>query len=185
MPTDLAAAFYLPRSRGPANLGRLVSDAGVQDVQAGGDAWPDTSGAVHGTWAGMRVRGWVERLDEHDCLVLWFSRTAAHPALDHAGSEPDRQLSETFVKAARTLGAVTAFVAVHPDQAELRSLRDAEWMVTSRAADALADQRYGLLWLAPSVAAWWTPHPLRDDREEIPVGEARAVFAGTGHQHWY
>ena len=46
-------------------------------------------------------------------------------------------------------------------------------------ANALADERFSLLYLGEPLAALWNP-PVRDDRDEVEVPEGRLLFARSG-----
>jgi hypothetical protein len=176
-------AAVLVVARPPSDQGRALAE--LVDVAGGEELGvPEAvSGLALCRWAGMTCRVYVDRLPDHDVLVLLLPRSEVLALTD---VEPgDNPLVEAFTAAVGRVRPEAAFVAVHPDQAEPDRIRAAVELVELRDADALADERFGLLYVDAVIAQWWTPHELRDGREELPVASGRLVFAGRGSSRWF
>lgn len=171
----LAAAFYVPESDDRRPRDELLRLAGGTLRGAGGQQ-------ATGEWAGLPARFAVERLPYHS-VVEAFVRQSSF--LDLVEVEPDRHpVVDAMCRGGAALGADMAFVATHLDLAAPERLLAPEWMVLARDSNSLAGERFGLLYLAPELAADLTV-PLTDRDSLRCRGGGLLLFSAAGDRRWY
>jgi hypothetical protein len=190
-PKRLAAVFFISRCGAPANLEEALHLAGASSVvvNAVGSDTPFVEARCE--WAGMTCVARMHALLQHDVLEIrfWQSDFLAH--LDERREpvplEVDGALSValTFREACESLQPTFAFLVTHLSDATTESILSREVLILVNDANALADARLGLLYLGPEIAQQWTPNPVRDDRDSLPVSSGRLVFAGRGWGRWF
>jgi hypothetical protein len=200
----IVAAFFVAQSSTGRTLHRLASDAGMtervplteRERAALGLHEPDRE-AVYGQW-GAFGDAWaiVDPLDRHDCLQIYSSMNRfldAQPDRSAENGAPpvDWMLSfvQTFRDACTGLGADVAFLDTRAHYGDERwenkqGNRDwvlaRYWMVLESDANALADERFALLYLSEPMTRLWVRNPTRDDRDMVPLPNGRLVFARSG-----
>ena len=184
-PKRLAAAFFLPRGERDLTLEELLRAAGVTPSAAGRPTPDyDPSGLIDCLWAGLTCRAGVFNLEYHQLFVIYFWQSSF---LEMLGGPSDADsLVAAFRDACEALAPEVAFIVTHLDQADIDWILDREAAVLSKDANLLAGERVGLLYLNEEVSSYWTPNPVRDDRDSVPVASGRMVFAGRGDfSRWF
>jgi hypothetical protein len=190
-PKRLAVAFFVPRQGDDPSPRELLRRAGATDIATAPTTSSDPSGLIDCSWAGLACKGFLDTLPDHLLLVIFFWRSSfleMLPEVDEPTPVEDNgapPLVRTFAQACEDLSPEVAFIVTRLDQADPDRLRSYEWMVLARLADVLADERFGVLYLNDEVSQYWTPHPVRDDRDSWPVQRGRMVFAGRGSYRWF
>jgi hypothetical protein len=196
------AAFFIERPEKPPSLETLLRLAGVEDLQPLSGEEKVAFG-VHERDAEVYLGRWSvvgqvwARLDEvdhrHICLQLYFSQNVLHDLLASGDDAPLSRLAEDFAAACERLGCQVAFIDTgshYGDESWENGLGNADWVlshypaVLGSDANALADERFTLLYVDDIAARLWDSDPVRDDRDEIPVSRGRLVFAGRGPDRW-
>ncbi|MEM1008712.1 MAG: hypothetical protein AAGJ35_06865, partial [Myxococcota bacterium] len=133
------------------------------------------------------------RMSYHQLLVLHIKAQDFWATLHEEESDQitgDTTTSSSFPFAhqfqttSTALNSDIAFVTNAPQQEELSNIREQEWALNAKDANALADQRFGLLYLNQDLAKRWISHPSRDDRDQIILPKGKLVFAQSGSQRW-
>jgi hypothetical protein len=201
--TTIVAAFFFESGRVSPDLNELVRGAGMTDVapltdlnrQALGFHDPDRE-VVGGRW-GAFGDTWAI-LDEVDgllCLQLYASMNdfldAQLASADDRWTDGDPVLAyvATFRDACLNLQPIVAFLdlrAHYGDERWENKQGNRDWVlshakiVAEANANALADERFNLLYLSDTVARSWDADPIRDDRDMVEVPRGRLVFARSG-----
>ncbi|MCP2728754.1 hypothetical protein [Limnofasciculus baicalensis] len=100
-------------------------------------------------------------------------------------SDPTLPIALVFKQACENLLPEAAFIATHIYDSELDWILDREWMILAKDATALADERFGLLYLNEEISQYWIHHPQRDERDNLPVASGKLVFAGRDDLRWF
>jgi hypothetical protein len=189
---ELCAAFFLPPSIEDPVL--LIDRIGVENVRLD----PHSVGAgvtqlAEASWAGFRCEIRVQDLDEYRVLIVVFSQREflALVDLEHA-VELERDgaitLAESFRDACQALRPPVAFVLTRPEFAENgfpstdSYVAEQDALVLTWDSDGLVGRRFGLLYLSADYAAM-IEQPV-SGRDELPAGDGRLIFAGTGQHRW-
>jgi len=151
--------------------------------------------AVYGIW-GAFGDCWVivDRLERHDCLQIYPSMNhfldALQPRTGAAASEdPLLPFVETFRHACLQLEPEVAFLdtrAHYGDEAWENKQGSRNWvldkyrMALESDVNALADERFPLLYLSESLSRRWESNPIRDDRDMVQTPKGLLVFARSG-----
>ncbi|MBD2504563.1 hypothetical protein [Anabaena azotica] len=169
-------------------LGLGIHDPSIEVIYGEWDAFEDA-------WARL------DRLEYHNCLQIYFSM---NHFLDLIPELPDDQnllleedpllpLAYTFRDACEKLPAEVAFVDTHAHygdeswenkQGNRDWIINHYWMLLESNVNALADERFGLLYLNEYMNQLWDSNSLRDDRDIIPLSQGRLAFAGRGVARW-
>lgn len=172
----IGAYFFVPPERRPASDDELFAKLGC-------DLTRSTFGPM--VIADRRI----EVLSDHVCAQLYFLRTAFMNALTDAPDQepplerdPMLPLALAIRDGAVRVGAEVAFLETRNYQ--LDSVFDRYWMVIARDATSLAAEWYGLLYMDDVVAEGWAPGTMLLDRDELPGGPGRTLFAGRGGNRW-
>jgi hypothetical protein len=200
----IVSAFYLDKATTIPNLATLVRSAGMSDVRpfrdndriALGFFEPEREilggkwGVFQETWAVLDL---VEGLV---CLQLYSPYTRFLDARlnerEH-GPEANAPTSMTYVKtfgdACVSLKPIAAFLdtrAHYEDKQWKDQEGNRDWvlaqakLVANADVNALADERFGVLYLSESLMLQWRPDPIRDDRDMVELPTGRLIFAGRG-----
>ena len=201
--TTIAAAFFFETVKDRPNLHELVRAAGMTNAASFDDVNrralgfhdPDreilggTWGAFGSTWAILdEVEGLL-------CQQLYTSRNAYLDARIHGedrqGTDEDPELPYigTFRDACLGLKPIAAFLdtrAHYGDEQWENKQGNRNWVlshaqkVASSKVNALADERFSLLYLCERLTRLWESDPIRDDRDMVEVSSGRLVFARSG-----
>jgi hypothetical protein len=98
--------------------------------------------------------------------------------------DPALEVATTFKHACENLLPEVAFIVTHTYEAESEWILKKEQLVLEMNATALADERFGLLYLNEQIGQLWIDNPLRDNRDNLPIDHGRLVFAGRGNSRW-
>lgn len=142
-------------------------------------------------WSGMYCEVELERLENHHLLDIYFfqshffkmigTKRAPLPLVEDGALG----LAHAFQYACEQLSPEVAFIATHTYDACPEAVLEREWMITACDADALADERLGLLYLNDEISQCWTSLPIRGERDSLPIPSGRLVFAGCGWDRWF
>lgn len=201
--STIVAVFFLETPEPKRTLGDLVRMAGLTEIrplseqnrvalgfhgldrQILGGSW----GSFGPTWAIL------DEIDSYDCLQLYSSMNhfadARIEAEQRTGTEEEALLAyiATFRDTCLALFPDVAFLDTRAHYGDKRwedkqGNRDwvlsFAWMVTTADANALADERFSLLYLSDRFVRLWTPDPIRDDRDDVAVPTGRLAFARSG-----
>jgi|SRR5215831_6537673 len=201
--TTIVAAFFFETGQGRSNLHTLVRAAGMTDVapledinrralgfrESNREVLGGTWGAFGSTWA---------ILDEVEGLICLQLYAAMNDYLDSQLVGEDRQAMDedpllpyisTFRDACLSLKPIAAFLDTHAhygDEQWENKQGNRNWvlshaqMVADSNANALADERFSLLYLGEPLTLLWDSDPIRDDRDMVEVPSGRLVFARSG-----
>lgn len=148
-------------------------------------------GAATCHWAGIQCEAELDRLENHYLLNIYFLQSHFFEMIGDKRTplplEEDGALglAYAFRDACENLSPEVAFVAPHTYKAHPESVRKCERMILARDADALADERLGLLYLNDEISQYWTPDKIRDDRDSLPISRGKLVFAGRDWSRWF
>ncbi|MBD2202615.1 hypothetical protein H6G33_12205 [Calothrix sp. FACHB-1219] len=205
----LATAFFIEHGSNDFSLEKLLTLARMESLQYLSKAEKLGLGindpnqeVIYGVWNAFGD-AWarLDRLEYHNCLQIYFSQDHF---LDLIPNLPDNQnlpleedpllpLAYTFRDACEKIPAEVAFVDTHAhygDEAWENKQGNKDWiinyylMLLELNVNALADERFGLLYLNYYMNQLWDSNTLRDDRDMIPISEGRLVFAGRGTARW-
>ena len=198
--TTIASAFFIePRDHAPT-LERLVRLAGMTEVTPLDEANRSSLGlrdpgreVLGGGWGPFGIT-WstVDAVDGLACVQLYSSmnRYLDLQIGTEAGAEdPLLACITAFCDACLGLAPLAAFFDPHAHYGDERweNKQGSRERILSYApvvarfdADALADERFSLLYLGEPLAGLWNPSPVRDDRDLVEVPEGRLVFARSG-----
>jgi hypothetical protein len=173
----IGAYFFVPPERRPPSDDELFRALGC-----------DLASSSFGTLTFAERR--IEVLSDHVCAALWFlkaeyiGRLAETPG-DDVPLERDPLLP--FATALRDGAVRLAAEAAYLDtrQPQLEAMLDRYWMVIGRDATALAAEWYSLLYMDDGVAEGWAPGTMLLNRDELPGGPGRTLFAGRGGNRWF
>lgn len=182
-------------------VGELAERAGVHDAHLLGELQRQALGlgepgreVVSGRWGDFGAC-WaiVDRLEQHDCLQIYADQHDFLAGLPAPGEEPDERALDPLVAAFRD-----ACLSLQPEVAFLDTAAhygDADWensegsrklvlgfypVVLDRNVNALADERFSLLWLDDELKQHWQSDEVRNDREMVETPHGFLVFGGSG-----
>jgi hypothetical protein len=190
-PKRLAAAFFIPRQGDDLPIEKLLEMAGASNISIFSATLSDGSGLVDCRWAGMSCQSYLDELPYHQLLEIYFWQSDFLELLseedDPIALDADEALplAQAFKHSCEALSPEVAFLVTHLDQAQRDFILSREWMVLAKEANGLADERFGLLFLNEEVSKYWISHPLRDDRDSLPISSGKLVFAGRGSSRWF
>jgi hypothetical protein len=189
-PKLLAALFFIPRQSEKLSIKPLLQTAAATDISLISVIPSDRSGLVDCTWAGMACKAYLDQLSYHHLLQIYFWQSQFLELLPEEevvplNQDPSFSLAQAFKSACEALDPDVAFIATHLDQAQRDFILEQEWIVLAQEANRLADTRFGLLYLNGEVSQYWTSHPLRDDRDSLPISSGKLVFANRGASRWF
>jgi hypothetical protein len=177
----LAAAFFIPRPAGELPIEVLAAKAGVQNLRPGEP--------LEGTWAGMPASVIALPLDLHVLLIIFFplnaffDRVADKTEADlPLADDPALPVAQAFRDAALAVGAQVALLLTHPHQGDADRIEEHYTDVLGKNEEALANERFGLLYLDDEMSGEWTPDP---DRDSLPVPSGHLIFAHRGWGRWF
>ncbi|MEH2064496.1 MAG: hypothetical protein V7K50_19915 [Nostoc sp.] len=205
----LVAAFFIEHGSNNFSLEQLLTLAEMKNLQylsedekLGLGIHDPSLEVIYGEW-GAFEDAWarLDRIEYHNCLQIYFSM---NHFLDLIPELPDDQnlplkedpllpLAYTFRNACEKLQAEVAFVDTHAhygDEAWENKQGNRDWiinyywMLLESNVNALADERFGLLYLNEYMNQLWDSNPVRDDRDIIPLSQGRLAFAGRGSARW-
>lgn len=173
----IGAYFFIPPDRRPSSDDELFGMLGCDLT----------------TWSfgplGVANRR-IDLLSDHVCAQLFFlkaefiNRLAETPGdevpLDR---DPLRSLATAIRDGAVRLAAEVAFLETRNYM--LETVLERYWMVLARDATILASEWFALLYMDDGVVKDWSPGPLLLDRDELPGGPGRTLFAGRGGNRWF
>jgi len=132
----------------------------------------------------------IEVLSDHVCVALWFlkaeyiGRLAETPGDDvPLDRDPLLPFATAFRDAAVRVAAEAAFLDTR--QPQIEAMQDRYWMVIARDAGSLAGEWYSLLYMDDGVVEGWAPGSMLLNRDELPGGPGRTLFAGRGGNRWF
>jgi len=201
--------FFIDSESNDCSLEQLVRLAGMKNLQylsedekLGLGIHDPSIEVIYGEWAAFGD-AWarLDRLEYHSCLQIYFSM---NHFLDLIPELPDDQnlpleedpllpLAYTFRDACEKLPAEVAFVDTHAHygdeswenkQGNRDWIINHYWMLLESNVNALADERFGLLYLNEYMNQLWDSNSLRGDRDIIPLSQGRLAFAGRGAARW-
>lgn len=199
----LAAAFFILKEQEELpleTLENLLCKAQATNIFTEPSTASQPWNTVYCKWAGLtHCTGYIHELSYHWLLYITFSHSQflrllppevdeIHPLEDcfvPLEADPTLPIAVTFKHACEALKPEVALIATHVYDGELNWILDREWMVLAKDATALADQHFGLLYLNEDISHNWLHHPLRDDRDSLPVASGQIVFAGRGCWRWF
>lgn len=79
--------------------------------------------------------------------------------------------------------AEVAILETH--NAELQRILDRYWIVQFGSPDELAKEWFGLVYMCDAWVEGWAPAPTLLDRDELPGGPGRTLFASRGWRRFY
>lgn len=170
---DIVCCFFVPVAERPATDDELFARLGY-------DLGANRFGPAHPT--GREV---VE-LSDHVCarIHLLASSVATPPSAPEGqplDADPRLPLAIAIRDGAARARAEVAVLVTHGASPE----GDRYWMILMGDATALALERFGLLYLDERLARDWSPEPHLLDRDELPGGPGRTLFAGRGAGRWH
>lgn len=181
-PKRLAAVFFIPRTSGDMPLERLLHIAGASEVGLTAVIC-DSSGLVDCLWAGLYCKGFADNLPQHQVLQIYFWQSSF---LELAAQKDNAYpLALAFRDACEALSPDVAFIVTHLDQAQHEWILTKEALVLNKDANALADERLGLLYFNKEIIQHWSHSSLWTDREDVPVNSGRLVFSGLSSTRWF
>lgn len=132
----------------------------------------------------------IEVLSDHVCAMLYFLKaefitviSVTHGQKVPLERDPLLPFATTMRDGAVRLAAEVAFLDTRtPD---LASVLERYWLVLVRDATALAVERFSLLYMDDSMVRDWDPGPVILDRDELPSGPGRTLFASRGRTRWF
>jgi hypothetical protein len=188
----LAAVFFIAKKEEQFTIEELLDFAQAKDVYTSPPSEFKPWNSVHCEWAGL-IDCWayLHELPYHQLLIIYFRQSGLLRLLPPEDSlvpledDPTMQIALTFKVACETLLPEVAFIPTHLYDSELKWILDREWMVLAMDATALADERFGLLYLNEEISLNWIHHPLRDDRDSLSINNGLLVFASRGSLRWF
>lgn len=201
--STIVAAFFWEHSEPPPTLGALIQAVGLtnvrplNDVERGALGFHDPDRQIlAGSW-GAFGDTWtiVDEVDGYSCLQCYSSMNdyfdARVRAEDLQGSDQDVLLSyvATFRDACLGLRPEVAFLDTRAHYGDRRwedKQGNRDWVlgfaqfVTTADVNALADERFNLLYVSDDLFTFWTHNPMRDDRDFVEVPSGRLAFARSG-----
>ena len=206
----LAVAFFLECGNDNCSLRQLLTLIEIKNQQPLSENYKRGLGidnpnieVIYGQWAGFDdVWARVDTLHRHQCLQIYFS---LNHFLDLCPEESDDQdlpleedprlpLAYTFQDACEKLQAEVAFIDTHAhygDEAWENRKGNRDWIIKHYSMlleldiNALADERFGLLYFNEYINQIWDSNPQDEDRDSIPITQGCLVFAGKGSARWY
>lgn len=201
--TTIVAAFFFETKQHRPRLHDLVRAAGMTDAASLDDinrralGFHDSDREVFGgTWGAFgSTWGVIDEVDGLLCLQLY---AAMNRYLDTQLAGEDRQVMDedpllpyitTFRDTCVSLNPIAAFLdtrAHYGDEQWENKQGNRNWVLSHAKivgdsnANALADERFSLLYLGDPLARLWDPDPIRDDRDMVQVPSGRLVFARSG-----
>ncbi len=178
----VTAAFFVPLEIRPPSDEALWSALGFDPEQG-------TFGPLH--VAERRI----DVLSDHVCAQLYFLHAAWLTLLsDEPRDGREVSLAEdgaldlamVFRAGAARAHAEVAVLVTPSNRSTLDDLLERYWMVEVGDANALAAERFALLYLDDELAARWEP-PARlvEGRDELPDGPGRTIFSQRGWSRWF
>lgn len=130
----------------------------------------------------------IDVLSDHVCAQLYFlavelSNARAGSRDEALDRDPALPFAIAFRSGAAAVGADVAFLETHDPVAE--SILEGYWMVLIGDATALAAEYFGLLYLDNSLVKDWDPGGRLLDRDKLPDGPGRTLFAQRGQPRWF
>jgi len=132
----------------------------------------------------------IQVLSDHVCAALYFLHAefitvlARTPGDDvPLDRDPLLAFATMFREGAVRFAAEVALLETR--KPELDVMLDRYWLVLARDADALAAEWFSLLYMDDRVVEGWDPGPVLLDRDELPGGPGRTLFAGRGGNRWF
>lgn len=168
--------FFIPTERHSNSDRELLSILGY-------DSAKNIFGPVGVTWYG------INRLSHHICVSISFLYVELRNALDDLSEDdaidkdPLLPLAYAIRDGAVRVKAEVAFLETRNYMIE--STFERYWMVLLRDADALAGEWFTFLYLEQSIVESWAPLSGLNNRDELPGGPGRAIFAGRGSHRWF
>jgi hypothetical protein len=205
----LVAAFFLESEGNDGSLEQLVTLAGMNDQhylsegEKRGLGIDDPSlEIIYGQW-GAFGDAWarLDKLEYHNCLQIYFSM---NHFLDLCPENTDDEnlpleqdpllpLAKTFGNACEQLQAEVAFLDTHAhygDETWINKQGNRDWvinyysMLLESNINALADERFGLLYLNEYMTQLWDSNPVRENRDTILLSKGRLTFSQQGATRW-
>lgn len=172
----IGAYFFIPLDRRPSSDDELFRMLGCDLVTS-----------AYGPF--FIVERGIEVLSYHVCAQIYFLNASLINALAETydrdlpvDRDPLLLLATTIRDGAVRLSAEVAFLEIH--NPELEAVLERYWMVLARDATALAAEWFSLLYMSDLVVKDWDPGPILGDRDELPGGPGRTLFAGRGRNRW-
>jgi hypothetical protein len=200
----IVSAFYLDKATTVPDLATLVHRAGLRDVHpfrdndriALGFFEPERE-ILGGTW-GVFQETWavLDLVEGLVCLQLYSPYTRFLDAKLNErenGPEENAPTSMTYVKtfgdACLSLKPIVAFLdtrAHYEDKQWEDQEGNRDWvlaqakLVAAGDVNALADERFSVLYLSEPLMLRWSSDPIRDNRDIIELPTGRLIFARRG-----
>jgi hypothetical protein len=173
----MGAYFFIPPDRRPSSDEALFKQLGCELP-----AW---------TFGPMGVAEHaLEVLSDHVCVALYFLKSEFINILaDAPDQEPPIErdpllpLATAIRDGASRFSAEVAFLETR--QPALAAVVERYWMVLARDASILAGEWLSLLYMDESWVEDWHPGSGLLDRDELPGGPGRTLFAGRGGNRWF
>lgn len=171
----ICAYFFVPLDRRPATDDELYAKLGKQP---------------NGHFGPMIVADRnVTVLEDHVCAQLYFLANdlfvlqSGMPDELPLEQDPAMPFAYAIRDGAVAAGAEVALLETH--NAELQRILDRYWMVQLGSADELAKEWFGLLYLCDDWVKRWSPLAKLLDRDELPGGPGRTLFARRGNNRFF
>jgi hypothetical protein len=205
----LVAAFFLESEDNDGSLEQLVTLAGITDQQYLSEREKGALGIhdpsveiIYGQW-GAFGGAWarLDKLEYHNCLQIYFSR---NHFLDLRSENRDDEnipleqdpllpLAKTFGNACEQLQAEVAFLDTHAhygDETWENRQGNRDWVINYYSMllecniNALAEERFTLLYLSEYMTQIWDSNPVRENRDMILLSKGLLTFARQGSTRW-
>jgi hypothetical protein len=201
--STIVAAFFLEQTGSAPTVEEVAISAGLTDLRplddlsrrALGFHEPDRL-VLAGSW-GAFGDTWciVDEVDGYWCLQCYSSMNdyldaqIAGEGREGTDEDPVLPYVAIFRDACLALRPEVAFLDTRAHYGDKRwedkqGNRDwvlsQSWMVATADVNALADERFSLLYLSATLVRLWTPDPRRDDRDYVDVPTGRLAFARSG-----
>jgi hypothetical protein len=173
----IGAYFFIPPDRRPSSDDELFQ-------MLGGDLVRSSFGPLSVADRGSTL------LSDHACAYIYFLKSELIDVISRTHGEevpldrdPLLPLAMTLRDGAARLAAEVAFLETRSP--ELESVLDRYWMVQARDATSLAAEWLALLYMDELMVKDWDPGPILLDRDELPGGPGRTLFASRGRNRWF
>jgi len=173
----IGAYFFIPPARRPASHEELFDRLGVDRTTA--DFGPLTVADRRVDELGDRICAQLSFLVADLIQVRVGARGDELPLED----DPALPFAIAFRDGAARVGADVAILATNSPAPD--SILERYWMIQTGDATSLAAEYFGLLYLDDSLVLDWSPPDHLLDRDELPGGPGRTLFAQRGRQRWY
>jgi hypothetical protein len=173
----IGAYFFLPPDRRPSSDDELFKQLGCDlDTRMFGPMCI----ADHA----------IRPLSDHLCVALYFLRTEfRNITAETYGQEVPLERDPLLPFAVAIRDGAVRFAAevafLETRKPELESVLDRYWMVLARDATSLAAEWLSLLYMDDFMVKDWDPGPILLDRDELPGGPGRTLFASRGRERWF